>query len=140
MTVTKKTVVYVALALGCLIILVLDFRLGVFVGLEKAQFGSRWDEHYRRNILGSPMMFGLPGPGLNAHGVVGPIVSIQGNTLVVKGEDAEKTIVVPANAAILGRPHERLDFSALKVGEQVSVIGGPNSEGQIEARLVRILP
>jgi hypothetical protein len=134
------------IALGTFIVLFLVFKAGVFVGYKKAQFSYRWGENYHRNFAGPRggffgdfgRGFGDRGDFINAHGTFGSVIKIDGTTVIVKGrDDIEKTILVPDDAAIR-RGRESIKVSALKVDDKIVVIGSPNEQGQIEAKLIRV--
>jgi hypothetical protein len=135
-------------AVGIIAIALLIFQIGVFVGYKKASFSFGWSENYNRNF-GGPEKMGfmarLPFPQelrdnefLNPHGIVGTVLKINGNTIIIKGKDnAEKVIIIPEKTSIFDRK-EDIEISDLKVDDEITVIGSPNEQGQIEAKLIRI--
>lgn len=130
------------IALASLLVLVFIFTAGVLVGHEKARFRERWGENYYRNIMGpgrrGAMDFGRP--EFNAHGGFGQIIKIDGQTIIVKGpDDVEKTIIVDDKTAIQ-RFNQSLKIADLKIDERIVVIGRPNDLGQVEAKLIRVMP
>lgn len=131
----------ILLAIGALIVLLIVFGVGMAVGFRKANFSYRWAENYHRN-------FGGPREGLfkdfsgrdfiNTHGISGSIIKIDGNTLIIKGQDnVEKTIVV-SDQTVIRKQQETIKVSDLKVDDSVVIIGSPNNSGQIEAKLIRV--
>ncbi len=133
------------IALGALIVLLLVFKVGVFVGYKKANFSYRWGENYHRNF-GGPQggFFGDFRRGfgdrdyINANGTFGSIIKIDNSTLVIKGKsDVEKTVLISEKTMISSR-RESLNISDLKVDDRAVVIGSPNEQGQIEAKLIRV--
>ena len=75
---------------------------------------------------------------IDAYGVTGLILKIEGNVLVIKDKDnTEKTVVVTDKTALRAN-RENLQISDLKVDDMVVVIGNPNDAGQIEAKLIRL--
>jgi hypothetical protein len=138
--------------IGALIVLLLVFKAGVFVGYKKAQFSYRWGENYHRNFAGPRSgFFGDFRRGLgdrdyiNAHGTFGSIIKIdpaagsgQAATLIVKGSDnTEKTILVSDKTTIKSR-REAIKIKDLKVDDRIVIIGSPNEQGQIEAKFIRL--
>lgn len=121
------------------------FGAGLFVGGMKANFSYRWAENYHRNFGGPENGF-MPGARISppngefiqGHGVFGEIIQIGDADFVIKGQDnAEKVIIINKDTTIaIGR--RTITKTDLKVGEQVVVIGSPNEQGQIEARLIRV--
>ena len=140
----------VVLSLAGLIILVFVFGLGVFVGTEKADFSFKWADEYHRNF-GGPQngLFGdMMGQNFtDSNGVFGQIIKIDPSTgsgqaaiLTIKGKDnVEKSILVSDDTTIVYQ-RKNIKISELKVDENAVVIGDPDSNGQIQAKLIRILP
>lgn len=128
--------------LAVTVVLVLIFTLGVFVGHEKGRFSRSWEKNYYGNIMGSGRrgMMNFDRPGFNAHSGLGQIIKIDGNNLVIKDQaNVEKTILVTDKTAIV-RDNQNIKITDLKVDDKIVIIGRPNDQGQIEPRLIRILP
>lgn len=130
------------------VVAVLIFGAGIFVGEMKARFSYRWAENYHKNFGGPRGGFmgrlpgNLPPSGdfIKGHGTFGEIIRINGADFVIKGQgDAEKVIVVATSTAIQ-KGRDTIKKDDLKVGDRVVVIGSPNEEGRIEAKLIRIMP
>jgi len=139
----SKTFVAIILLFCAIIALLLAFKIGVFVGYQKASFSYRWGENYHRNFAGPAGGFmGVPPDRnfINSHGIFGQIIKIEGNTLLIDGKgEAEKTIVV-SDKTIIRRQMDTIQVTDLKINEQITVIGSPNDQGQIEANLIRVFP
>ena len=130
------------------IVLALVFGIGLMVGFRKADFSFRWGENYhqmfggpRQGFLG-PVPFRMPLPlgedFINGHGTAGTIMKIDGENIIIKGNDnTEKTILV-SDKTIIRRGREDIKVTDLKTGDLIVTIGNPNSNGQIEAQLIRI--
>ena len=127
-----------------LILFLLIFRLGMAVGYKKAAFSYRWGENYHRNF-GGPRG-GFAGDFLKdrmyieSHGVFGKVVNVDGNTIVVKGLDDVEKIVLVKEDTVITRFRESIKISDLKTDDPIVVIGNPNDTGQIEAKLIRVMP
>lgn len=141
----SKTFKLFLAAISALIVLLFVFKIGAFVGYKKAQFSYRWGENYHRNFAGPRggffgdlrSAFG-DRDFINAHGTFGSIIKVDGNTVVIKGKnDVEKTVLVSDKTTVSNR-RENLKISDIKVDDQAVVIGSPNEEGQIEAKLIRL--
>jgi hypothetical protein len=133
----------IVLSIVALIILVFVFGLGVFVGTKKADFSFRWADQYHRNF-GGPQggFFGdiMGDQFTNSNGVFGQILKIDGQILTIKGKDnAEKIILVGDKTSII-KQRDNIKLSDLKIDDVVVVIGEPNDNGQIDAKLIRVLP
>ena len=136
----KKAAAIVTAAL----VLIIVFAAGVFVGLEKAKFSYHWGENYFRNFAGGPMH----GPGqffpdrnyFNPHGSDGQIIKIETNILIIKDETGtEKNILVGADT-VIRKDRTDLKLTELKVNDNIVVIGSPDDKGQIQAKLIRVVP
>jgi hypothetical protein len=126
-----------------LILFFLGFKAGMLVGFRKADFSYKWGENYHRN-------FGGPQKGLwgnlngddfmSANGTFGQILKISDNILTIKDRsNTEKSILVDDKTAIR-EFNQDLKISDLKVDANIVVIGEPNEQGQINAKLIRVLP
>jgi hypothetical protein len=131
--------------IGALIVILIVFQAGVFVGFKKASFSYRGGDNYSRMFgernRGIPQ---FPGTNMmdpsNAHGTSGKIISVQLPTIIIADNDnTEKTALVSEKTLIMNF-REQMKTSDLKVNDFVVIIGTPNDEGQIEARLIRIMP
>lgn len=129
--------------LAAILVLVFVFGAGILVGHEKERFGRDWGENYYRNIMGSGrrgMMGDWGGPNFNGHSGLGQIIKIEGNNIVVKSQaNVEKTIAVTGQTQII-KDFQNIKIADLKVDDQVVVIGRPNNQGQVEAKLIRVMP
>ena len=134
--------------IGGLAILALVFFGGMSVGFRKAGFSYKFgNEHFDR-LFGRkgpdrfPMM-GFPGMMddryfLNSSGVAGQILSIGTNQIVVKdNQGVEKTVLISEKTDIRGGRQD-LKLTDLKVNDQVTVFGSPDTAGKIQAALIRV--
>ncbi len=136
---------WVIIGLAGFVVLILVFGAGMKVGALKARYSYRWAENYQRNFAGPRGGFlgnfrqGFEGRDfINAHGTFGSIIKIDGSTVIVKSkDDVEKTVLVSEKTTITAH-RESLKVSDLKIDDQIVVIGSPNEQGQIEARLIRL--
>ena len=135
---------WIIIGLAGFVVLVLVFGAGMKVGALKARYSYRWAENYHRNFAGPRGGFfsdwrNFPrGEYINAHGVFGSIIKIDDNTIVAKGrDDVEKTVLVSDNT-IIQKGRETVKLSDLKADESIVIIGSPNEQGQIEAKLIRV--
>jgi hypothetical protein len=83
--------------------------------------------------------FGMMDPS-NSHGTIGKIVSMTLPQIIIADRDGtEKTIIIDIKTDIRSFRNS-IKAEALKVGDFVTIIGEPNNQGQINARLIRIMP
>lgn len=134
--------VIIGLAVFCFI-----FNIGMFIGFRKASFSYKWGENYHRNFAGPRQGFlrdfGRDFGGqdfIESHGVIGQIIKIEDSELVIKGPNDVEKVVLVKDKTVINRFRETIKVSDLKVDDQIVVIGEPNEAGQIEAKLIRLLP
>ncbi len=124
-----------------LVIALMIFQLGMFVGFRKANFAFGWGDNYHR-------VFGGPQGGIlrdfdgrdfvNGHGTAGTIVKIDGKTIIVKGRDNAEKAVFCDDKTVISAGRATITVNDLKVGDEVTVIGKPNDDGTINAGIVRL--
>ena len=126
-------------------ITVFVFSVGVFVGTRSVNFAFNWADQYHRNFGGPEEgIFGdfSAGGGLTSpNGCFGQIIKIDldKNTITVKDRDVEKIILIGDKTTIILQK-DNIKISDLKVDDKIVVIGEPNEQGQVEARLIRVMP
>lgn len=125
------------------VILLLVFGTGVKVGALKARYSYRWADNYHKNFAGPRAGFFADwqrfpaGDFISGHGAFGEIIEIKDNGFVINGrENVEKVVITKQETTILKGREAIKD--GLKVGDRVVIIGSPNEEGQIEAKLIRV--
>jgi hypothetical protein len=138
---SSKMLVWALTAIAALIIALFILKIGMFVGYEKARFSYKWGEQYHRN-------FGGPRGGFlnefrgqdytNGHGVSGSILSLGEDEIVIKGSDDLEKIVILSEETIVRQRRKTLTVSNLEVGDSVVIIGSPNDNGTIEAKMIRV--
>ena len=137
-----KNIIYV---FGFILGMAIIFQAGVSVGIHKASFGRDWKEGYSRNFGpielrpmfgGVDMMENLP----NAHGSIGKIIKIELPSVVVEDADKTEKVILIKDDTIIREMRDSIDKNNLKINDFVVVIGSPNQAGQIEAKLIRVLP
>ncbi len=139
----SKIFAAIILVLLALVILLVGFKLGTVVGIRKADFSCRWSDNYHQNFGGPQKGFGQ-GWGdrdfIEASGTFGQVIKIDGSTLVVNGrQDLEKVVLI-TDTTVIKNLQRTIQLGELKVGDMVVIIGEPNASGQIEARLIRVMP
>jgi hypothetical protein len=127
-----------------LIIALCIFQAGVFVGFKKAAFSYKFGDNYYRafgegrhgiGMMGSPF-----GDLSGGHGAVGKIIKITLPTIVVEAPDNTEKVVVLDDDTEIKQFRNSVQADALHVNDFVVVLGSPNDQGQVVARLVRLLP
>lgn len=139
----SKVFAGVIIAVIVLMILLLGFKIGSIVGARKADFSCRWSDNYHQNF-GGPQKGFLQGLGdrdfIEANGTFGQIIKIDGSTLVVKGRNDVEKVVLVNDATVIKNFQNTIKAGDLKVDNLVVIIGEPNVSGQIEAKLIRVIP
>jgi len=137
-----QVIIYI---LGFVVIASFIFKAGMYAGLEKASFGKNWGDNYTKNFgmqLRGPRMFmedfdNFPNP----HGAIGKIIKNNGDSIVVlDGKDRTEKIVIINNKTQIRQAKFDVKKEDLTPDSFVVVIGQPNKDGQIEARLIRVVP
>jgi len=136
---------WVIIGLLIFAIMLLIFSIGVFVGEKKAEFSCRWAENYHKNFAGPRQGFRknwqenppFPGDFIESHGIVGEIIEIKENEFVIKGKDNIEKLILITEETLIQKGRNEIKKEDLKTGDLVVVIGSPNKEGKIEAKLIR---
>jgi RNase P/RNase MRP subunit p29 len=143
---SKRTRV-VILALGGIAVALLIFGAGAAIGYRKAIFSSDWGRNYERNFYGVPppgmmgMPIGIIAPrGPNAHGVTGEVIDVASSSFSVKDPDNDERSIAITSATVIRDMDQTVSVGQIAPGSRVVVIGAPNSNGQVEARFVRVFP
>ena len=76
----------------------------------------------------------------DAHGAVGKIIKIDLPTLIITGKDNIEKVILIKDDPKIRRFNEDIKPSDLKVDDFIVVIGTPNNQSQVEAKLIRIMP
>ncbi len=142
----RDTLKKIIIGLAGIAVIILIFGAGIFVGEMKARFSYRWAENYQRNFAGPRAGFlgdwrGIPMPPgsdfIESHGIFGQIIKINSD-LTIKGQNnVERVVIINADTAIQ-KGRQTIKKDDLKVGDNLVIIGSPNDQGQIEAKLIRV--
>ncbi len=127
--------------LGVIIVSLLIFSAGVTVGFHKASFGRAWGDNYEHNFGMRPNhpMFGQDNFP-NANGAIGKIIKITLPTIIVQDKDNTEKVVLIKDDTKIQKMMSIIKPSDLATDDFVVIIGSPNDQGQIEAKLIRIMP
>ena len=143
----RDTLKWIIIGLAVFVIAVLLFGAGMFVGGMKARFSYRWAENYHRNFggpqggfMGDWRMMPLNSEFIEGYGTFGQIIKIEGSTIVIKGRNDMEKIILLKDDTVIKRLRETIKPIDLKIDDYIVVIGEPNDAGQIEAKLIRLLP
>lgn len=145
---SRKTRVIAVVVLS-LVLALLVFQAGVAVGYKKASFSRQLGNNFYRAFEGVPVQgdrfapakkFPSAGPIPGGHGAAGLVVSVGSSSLIVAGPDnIEKVISIKGDTEVR-RFRDLATSSDIRLEDFVVVLGSPDDAGQINARLIRILP
>ena len=131
-----------------MLVVICVFEAGVVVGYHEASFSSNWGQNYGANFGDSNTsnQMGLP----DAHapspdGILGKIVSISDpssspTTIVISNTQKPEEKVLLDDDTVIRTHEDTVDATSLSVGMYVVVLGIPNDQGEIDAKLIRIVP
>lgn len=74
-----------------------------------------------------------------AHGAAGAIEEIQDKSITLKLRDGTTQVIATDNATRVERNLKKANFGDLKVGDRVIVVGAPDPQGKIKARVIRTI-
>lgn len=130
---------------GIIFCAVVIFHAGMVSGFHKARFSYRMGDNYYREFDGGRgrgkmdiRMMGernLP----NAHGSIGKIVKIELPLITIADRDGVEKVILVKDDTQIRRFRDTVLSTDLKVDNFVTVIGSPNEESQIEAKLIRLV-
>lgn len=123
------------------VVILATFQVGVSIGFKKAAFSERSGANFIRVFGGpasSPTFFAERLPG--GHGAAGRVVSVSLPSFIVEGGDRVERIVETGFDTSIKRGQLVVGPSDLRAGSYVVVLGEPGGQGQIRAKVVRIMP
>lgn len=133
----------IVIAVGVVVLFLIVFQAGVFVGFRKAEFSFRGGDNYyrafgedRRGIIPGMMHEEFPG----ANGSIGKVLSIALPIIVIEDEKGVEKTIRMSDKTVIRRGRETLPSSDLRTNDMLVVLGNPNTNAEIEATLVRLLP
>ena len=137
----SKQFKWILKGLGALIVLLLVFQFGMFVGFRKARFSYGWGDNYHRNFGGPKGGFLRDFAGkdfINGHGTTGTVVKVDGNTIIVKGIDGTERTANISDQTAIRKGTETIKITDLKIDERIVIIGIPKDDGSIFAEIIRV--
>ncbi len=137
----SKKFALVLKGIAALVVLLVVFQLGIFVGFHKARFSYRWGENYHRAFGGPRGGFMKDFEGrdfVNGYGTTGVVAKMDKDNFVVKGSDGVEKIITVSQTTTLERGRTSISLTDLKIDDRVVIIGAPNNNGAIDAKVVRV--
>ncbi len=137
----SKILVGALYGIGIIIVLILVFSAGVSVGSKKASFGRAWGENYEKNFGMMPGRMGFGKDNFpNTNGAIGKIIKIDLPTIIVQGKDSTEKVILIKNDTKVQKMMQEITTKELSLNDFIITIGSPNDQGQIEAKLIRVMP
>lgn len=75
----------------------------------------------------------------SGHGAIGMIQTIDGQKITIQSRDGKLETILVNNDTKFDKNFQQISFSDLKLNDTIVVIGSPNDEGEINARLVGLV-
>ncbi len=138
----SRSFIIILWGIAIVLLLLVTFKAGELIESQRADFAYQWGQNYYHNFFGRPSGVDLDGNRfMTSYGAFGPIISIAAPDFVIQDQNnnVEKNILTSTNT-IIREMNGNISFGDLGVSERVIVIGQPNNSGEIEARLVRVVP
>lgn len=145
-SVQSKILKWTIVGLAVFTAAILIFGAGMIVGGAKARFSYRWAENYHRNFAGPKIGFmknwqrpiAAPEEFIGSRGAFGEIVQINESGFVIKGKNNAEKLVIMGEKTVIQDGRKEISKNDLETGDFAVIIGQPNKNGQIEAKLIRI--
>ena len=129
--------------LGGIILALIIFRAGMFIGFQKARHSFRFGERYYQTFgggKGNRFFMGMRDDLQSSHGASGKIVGISLPIIMIEEADGTEEIITTNDKTVVRRQRDTLQISDLREDDQIVVIGSPNNNDEIDAKLIRIMP
>jgi hypothetical protein len=162
---SKKWLRFSILIVASLIILTTVFIAGTKVGERRASFAFNSANNYYRNFDNMPldfikntapnnimgnianvMMGGrntpkmMGGNFINSHGSIGQVIKITNSSLFIVNRDGTEETIETSTSTIIRNKRNNSSVNEIKIDDTIAVIGTPNVNGSIQAKLIRIFP
>jgi hypothetical protein len=130
--------------LVALLLLAIVFWAGMAVGYRKAEYSYRFSDNYMRT-------FGNRGPGgmmgvrttddlVSGHGAAGRVITANLPTIIVSDRDGVEKNILITNETIIRSARTATASTTIKTDDFIVVLGTPNENGTITAKLIRVMP
>jgi hypothetical protein len=129
--------------IGVLFVLGFVFQLGTLIGYHRGNFGRDFGNHYERNLgfeRGDSVRGMMRGNFPTAHGSFGKVLSVNFPNFVISDKDGTEKSILISDTTIIRSGLDNASSSIIKINDTVVVLGEPNTNGQIDAKLIRVMP
>ncbi len=143
----NKLVKRILCALVVVFVLAGTFKIGEEVGNHRANFTKNYGEKYSNNFgsnrdeRDSRYGFGMMnGNFRSVHGAIGKVLAVSSSTITMldNNDNVEKSILVDSNT-IIRNGRDNASSTSLVADNFIMVVGSPNENGQIIAKLIRVM-
>ncbi len=117
------------------------FQFGTNLGSNRGRFACNWAKNYQNNFGGPRFGFGQDQPFndfVDGHGIFGEIIKINKTDIVVTSKEGVEKIINISDKTIIKSFEKDITIENLKLNDRLMIIGDPNDQGQIDAKLIRI--
>ncbi len=126
----QKIINGIGVGILALVTIILIFIAGFHFG-RRERFLPFWPQNLSHNHEQSRQKFGR-------HGIVGSIESIDQNTVSIKLRNGDSKKVLTDNNTTITKDGMSINFSDLKVGDRVLVLGNPTNN-ELQARALKVI-
>lgn len=130
--------------IGALFLALLIFHAGVVFGARRAEFGGPFgragmERGFRPSFF--PGGFEFPRGFISGtHGAVGTVTALALPTFTLQTREGTSQTILVSTSTLFRNMGTATNTEELSVGSSVIVLGEPDSQGRIDAKLIRILP
>ncbi|MBI3632362.1 MAG: hypothetical protein HY225_02850 [Candidatus Vogelbacteria bacterium] len=132
--------------LAGIIAALLIFRAGMSVGFHQASFSYHFGDRYYQSFgrMRGGNFRGLGEEFGDTYGTSGKIIKITLPKIIIESQDnSEKVVTVEdstTTSTIIRSQRDSIKSSDLRVGDNIIVLGSPDDNAEINARLIRVIP
>ena len=136
---SQKDVRKILIGAGIVLLALLIFHAGISVGSHR-RVSPRNDAGWGFRAPGGFNIRMPRGYISDGHGAVGAIESVASSSVSLKTRDGRMQTVLLTGATTVRNSAGYASSSPLSVGQQIVVLGTPDSDGNIVADLIRVMP
>ncbi len=127
------------------VVIIFTFHIGEEFGYKKAESIDHMSNGYYKAFgQGEQKQTGLFGSLFDdqtgTHGVAGKVINTTATNIIVEDNDGIEKTVIFDSKTIIRKQRKTVEFSEIKDDDFVVVIGSPNNDGKITAKIIRVLP
>lgn len=141
----SKIMTRIMLTIAIIAGIIIVFYIGVQFGYKKAEFIEHMsDGYYRAFGPNNPHEGGAFGyffdDQTSTHGVAGKIITTSNNKIIIEDNDGTEKTVLVSTSTLIKEGRKTITTDDIKVDDFAISIGDPNDQGQIVAKIIRLVP